>query len=245
METVSVVGVQWVMEFDEDGFGCIADDLSGSVHLLEDLFKVGLWITAAGEFFTVVDVDGQSVRTSLTVNCRKYEDCTMQLSSGPHRDATGMPAYLVKLPRGGMRSWWVLVDVYKHLGMTSYKHEPSKWVFNSLAGWDERLSKDGFIGHLMFSGTSVAPEQGVASTCKFLPQAAASTLGLLSCIVRWCSSQPAQGGLRDEAVRAKARALLDSLTIVSSCRGQPWEFVVSYDDDWSGLAPCLSTTGSQ
>ena len=114
-------------------------------------------------------------------------------------------AYVFAEPRPtNQRVFWQYHDVYRFAKLSSYKGQPSNWVFCSYDAW--RSFFEATTGHnqiCLSMQTSDASGKKLAMPAneRCLPNPAVSTFGLFLQLYRWSMCSPAAGGLNMETSR--------------------------------------------
>ncbi len=209
----------WKLVFDGD-FGCIIG-ANGDTICLEDYLSRQLYTTEAGMMWVVEVsvVDGTAVHAhpwNLTRKMQTYEATVAKVSLD--FGSIELPIYKLAWPRGSFHVCWEMQPLYRLLGLTTYKKEPSKWVYTMMPQWEQRLKELGLEGHFLHSNSGLSREQAAVDANKFLPGSSATTLAFVATLVRWAGCSARQGGLRSGHAKSRARSLLDGL--VRGCLGK-------------------------
>lgn len=221
MEGVDLPSGEWMLVFDEDGFGCVTNAANDSAAplLLESMLRRVLHVSSSGEEF-IVERDrrtGKYSTWSATSKAQQHEEIIVRFRAGATMAQHTISVFFLSWPRcGGGRYFWSALGVYDMLGLASYKGVPSKWVYASWKGWHSWLKNLGLEGSLQQSGQGRAQSSGGASASGFLPSPAMSTAALLALLNRWSGASVQKGGFRE--VRPRQAAAVVLIGILRACR---------------------------
>lgn len=195
------------------GMGSIVGE-SGEVHLLEDLLRYQLYQTPGKDWLVAESKGGASAKVwSLTDRQRHYRSGSM--SWGYHVvQEVSFSFCAVWFPRGGFTLFVAIAELYRIIGLSSYKKCPTKLVYNSVPAWRNHLESMGFTGWILYSPVGEAINEVLNTTSHFLPWVAVSSLALLAILVRSANLVPQKGGggLTTKGQRSLCQGILEGLT---------------------------------
>lgn len=225
-------GGPFSLVFDGD-FGALVSDEGDEVICLEDFLSRQLYLTDGGLMY-VVDTastsSGKSTQWCLTHKMQQFS-ATMAKVKNHDGSEVSLPIFLMDWPRGGFRVQWQIHALYKEFGLTSFKGEPSKWVYASMPAWQDRLVKMGLSGHFVLSQHNCTRTEALTSTTKCLPDTCMSTMALLVLMPRWGGCDARRGGFREPQSRAKVMALCKLL--IRGAHSKPFVIELCLDTDWA------------
>lgn len=217
--------------FDESGFGVLVADDAGRNLVVEDIFKRAMY-QREGDGALFVHEAGVERIWSLTDKRRQYRSARVVWSYGVGHQAC-LQAFALVWHRQGFSLAWSLVALYKLVGLTCYKNQPSKWFYESQCAWSQHFGFLGFSEGLMKSVHGEASDDGGSSDVPFLPTPCATTGAFVALLVRFLHHSPQKGGLRQD-LRAHVRSLLQGLIVsLASKRGASnFELPVHVTQTW-------------
>lgn len=178
--------------------------------MIEDLLKLQLYKTMEDRLM-VLERGLESNKTwSLTDALRQYRSGTCRWSYAPVHTAE-LSFCTVVIPRGGCRFFFSAAEVYKQLGLSSYKGSPSKWIYEMAKAWQRHLTAMGFNDWLLHSPAGEAVNDALNSTTHFLPWIGISTLALVVVYVRLVHPVKQRGGLSAAPQRSHCQGILEGM----------------------------------
>lgn len=204
-----IEGGPWSLHMDSDGLGALLSDSGETVILLEEWLTRQLYQCDEGDWIVLQAGEGKSQPASswnLTARMREFVAHPIFLNNGAGQSQ--VTAFLMEWPRGGFKWQWPAQDLYRVLGMTSYKGQSSKWLYNSVSVWEAAMEAFGFQGHFVRSEASKPPDIGMSSVKYCLPSTSMSTLAVFVLLVQWQARSARRGGLRQDRDRHRCSALL-------------------------------------
>jgi hypothetical protein len=237
-EMVTLQGTDWSVYWDPDGlgYGAVADDVSGQVHLMDALFQKKLYKNNSGVHIVVEGVGIYETKTPLATILRRYIDGEISLQTGPSRAEMRLTFYYIKHPQCGFYTYIDLQNLYTIMNFTSYSGCRSKWAYNSAPTWKDALNKLGLnSANVLYGSGGLQVDDALSSTDRFLPTQACSPLGFIVLCARWMSTNFSCGGLRDGKCRAAVGMLLTSFLGIANKAGEHWQIQLSsktWFDNW-------------
>ena len=228
---------EWLMECDSDGFACLVnvDIEDGAPIFAEDVLKRKLLIKIDGELFVeeVQALGGTGETWSLTTMQQRHVEGKIKMTLGSNRQKSNLLVSFFKWPRLHAHTYISIMSVYNALGLTSFKHQWSKWAWNSAPRWDTYLAKHGLKGHVIHSSIAArAPVLGGApGAVAELPQGGMSFCSLLALACRWWAAGPKQGRMDKAEDRIAAAYLLEGM-IKASCGLGAWKLHLQVLGTW-------------
>lgn len=231
-----IEGGPWSLHMDSDGFGALLSDSGETVILLEEWLTRQLYQCDEGDWIVLQAGEGKSQPASswnLTARMREFVAHPIFLNNGAGQSQ--VTAFLMEWPRGGFKWQWPAQDLYRVLGMTSYKGQSSKWLYNSVSVWEAAMEAFGFQGHFVRSEASKPPDIGMSSVKYCLPSTSMSTLAVFVLLVQWQARSARRGGLRQDRDRHRCSALLR--TFVDGVLSVPFLLDLSFHEQESPAWP--------
>jgi hypothetical protein len=230
-QAVPSEGGPFSLVFDGD-FGVLVSDEGDEVILLEDFLSRHLYFTDDGLMYvvdTTTSSDGEPAQWCLTHKMQQFGASVAKIKNLDGSELS-LPIFIMDWPRGGFRVQWQIHAFYKEFGLTSFKGEPSKWVYASLPAWQDRLVKMGLSGHFVMSQHNCTRTEALTSTTKCLPHSGMTTMAMLILMPRWGGCDARRGGFRDHGPRAKALELCK--LVIRGAHSHPFTIELCLDKDW-------------
>lgn len=237
-EQVRLLGTSWVVAYDSDGYGCIANSTNDEALLMEDLFATQLWALDGGSVMMRSGKGADRTDIDFLALQRRYEDGEMTVVMDAKGDETKLHMYRLLRARGGFRTFICMHSVYNALRLTCFKGAPSKWTYEGFSRWDKMLAATfNFEGHMLLPVGGLTLQSALSSSSRFLPTPACLLLALVVLLVRWSTLPGPKGGLRDEESKVRAGRLLEALLIACHDNGESWSMDIDLDADWMPKFP--------
>jgi hypothetical protein len=204
-----------------DGFGVLVP--SGDEHqaiIVEEWLERAMWQRSDGELVIVerCPVKGQLPFWSLTAKLREHTQHRVMLKIVGHCERYELHAFGLRWPRANGRYCFSAFDVYAYLQLTSYKGQPSKWAYESYAGWSKKLEKLHLADGIMKSYMSLPQKEALTSTTHVLSTPSFTTNALLTLLSKWSCLHVRRCGFTDDC-RQRAKDLIKSF-VDASCQFQ-------------------------
>lgn len=218
--------------FDEEGFAFLIADGSDHHQVVEDIFKKTLYERDDGMLFVREGVEPNDRIWSLTDRLRQYKSAKVRWPYGVNH-LSELPVFALLLHRHGFACCWSLMAIYKLVGLTCYKQQPSKWVYESQKPWVQHFESLGFEGAFVKSAQGDGPDDGALSSSRFLPSPSVTTPGFLAIMVRFLHHSPQRGGLR-QALQGHVRSLLQGLfsSLAAKVPEGSWQLPLHISHSW-------------
>ena len=159
--------VDWVLEFADDGCGCISDALTDDPVLWEDPFHQKLKRRRSSEL--IVQGEGlEATCSDLESIARRFEEGAISFHVGPSRSSE-LTMYQLQRPRCGMRTAWRARGLYTALQLECFSGQPSKWLYARYQRWQAAFTSHGFGGQVMLSFVGTSIEEALQPATRFLP----------------------------------------------------------------------------
>jgi hypothetical protein len=240
----------WEIIFDDSGT-CASllfmppDDIDAEFTVLDTRRYIHkeLFVSDAGERYIVWHAeDGTTSNVySLDHALTKHAEAKLSVRIGSTNAFSRIDGATMQLQRaGGAWVYWSMRDVYGLLGLSSYKHQPSKWVSESHKSWTRNCVETLGFDCLIFSkhanlSEKRADELEWYSRC--LSTTCISTSGLAFLACRWCALTKGSGGLEDQQCKESAQFLLQAMCTEAVAYKSGLQFQLSLDTMWVSKWP--------
>lgn len=243
MERKALPAGRWLVEYDEDGYGCAVDESAsggdGGVVLLEELLQRCLYREPGGAL--VVGLEGARGNRKLVALgdlSRRNEPVKFTWLIGAARLPLSLEGVRLFWPKSGMRFFISITPLYSQLRLDSYKGFPSKWFYQSKKAWQQSLARWGFEHHILASASNQSEEHLVKSQERFLATPAVSLLAFLHLLVTWSTAPAPLGGLRAVESRSIASEVLGGLLRCVALQNEGIVVRLDFEEGWKCIWPC-------
>ena len=226
-------GGQWHLIFDEEGFGGLCSPSEDEVIALEELDMTQLYQDDAGMLWMGPDSQGGKPMC-LTRKMQEFSSLKLKVRCSMPIGEIEVKVFQLARPRRRSRYMWPIQQFYKHLQLSTFKGEPSKWVWQTIPKWVARLLEYGVEDAFVKSVNSKAAEATRTSTDAFLPDHSFTTHAVLHWLWTFAFCTTKKGGLNAGDSKAHATKLWTALVSAAYSEGCRLTIYINdaHEDHW-------------
>ena len=129
-------------------------------------------------------------------------------------------AVLTHIPCEGFRVRVSLHSIYAAMGFTTYKGSAGRFVDARWSAWENAMNQAQYPHALLRATPYSTDDDQEPDEQRHLAWPSVHWGGFMLLLVRWATHSPATGGLKDDAAREAAAAILEAL--LTALRGHEW-----------------------